>query len=314
MKGIRLLSVFFLCLFSLNSYAASNDLKGSKDHPIVNRYPGTQILTYVAKDFDEYELPLSAPTSKSSPRTEFKKSKQLEGKITRIGYIIDSKTSGLKIFRNYKNAFKKSGFKVLFSCKKESCGQPVKWQGFFVNSQMWGSKDSQRVMTVHKKIKGQDVYIVLLVGNQGRRIAVGVDVIEISKMENDLVDIDFNSLEKKLESEGRIALYGIRFEVDKAKLLESSKETIKVLAEVLTKNKSMRIYIVGHTDDSGSPAHNLSLSRKRAQSVVQELLIKYKIASDRISAFGAGPYAPVGANTDDDGRTLNRRVEIIKRF
>jgi len=312
MKGIRLLTVLCLCLFSVNSYAVPKDLNASKDHPLVSRYPGSRIITYVAKDFDEYELPLSAPTSKSD--SIFKNSKELEGQITRIGYIIDPITSSLKIFRNYENAFKKSGFKVLFSCKKESCGQPGKWQGFFVNSQVWGSKDSQRVMTVHKKIKGQDVYVVLLVGNQGRRITIGVDVIEVTEMENNLIDIDLNNLEKKLESEGKITLYGIKFEVDKANLLETSKKSINVLAEILLKNKIMQIYVVGHSDDSGSPEHNLSLSRKRAQSVVQELSEKYKIDKNRMSAFGAGPYAPVGNNADDDGRTLNRRVEIIKRL
>jgi len=316
MKGIRLLSVLSLCLLSLSTYAIPKDQKGSQDHPLVSRYPGTHILTYATRDFDEYQLPLSAPTNKSGPRPDFKKSKDLEGKITRIGYTIGPVTSSLKIYRNFENALKKSGFKTIFSCKKEACGKTNKWQQFFVTSkgQVWGKKDSHRVVTAHKNINGKDVYILLYVGDQGRRLTIGLDVIEVKEMENDLVEIDLNNLQKKLETEGKIALYGIQFEIDKANLLESSKKSIKVLAEVLTKNKKMRIYIVGHTDDSGTPEHNLNLSRKRAQSVVQELFSKHSIDKKRVSAFGAGPYAPVGNNAEDDGRTLNRRVEVIKRL
>ncbi len=313
MQGNRLLLVFCLSLFSLQAFSLQKDTKGSQDHPLVSRYPGTRIMTYVTKDFDEYLLPLSAPIRKGGAKPEFKKSMELEGKITRIGYEIKPDTSTLKIYRNFESAFKKSGFKIKFSCKKDKCGQSSKWQTFFVRKQVWGRPETQRVMTLHKKIKGQDVYIVLYTGNQGRKITIGLDVVEVKAMENDLVEINENSLQQKLEVEGKVALYGIQFEVDKATLLDDSRKSIDVLAKVLTKNKTMQVYIVGHTDDSGSAKHNIELSNHRAQVVVQELVKKHKIDSKRLTSFGAGPYAPVGNNANDEGRALNRRVEVIKR-
>ncbi len=313
MQGNRLILILCLSIFSLESFAA-RDVKGSKDHPIVSRYPNTHIIAYEAKDFDEYVLPLSAPIKKGGSNPEFKKKKELEGKITRFGYAMKPTTSTLKIFRNFESAFKKSGFKIMFSCKKDACGQVSKWQAFFVKRQVWGKLESQRMMTAYKKINGQDVYLVLYTGAQGRRITIGLDVVEVKEMETDLVEVDEKNLQQKLESEGKVALYGIQFEVDKATLLDQSRNSIKVLADVLTKNSTIKVYIVGHTDDSGAPEHNISLSNKRAQAVVQELGKKYKIDTKRLTAFGAGPYAPVGNNANEEGRALNRRVEIIKRL
>lgn len=119
-KGFRLLIVCCVCILSPGAYAAPKDLKGSADHPLISRYPGTRIVAFVAKDFDEYQLLLSAPTSKSGPKQEFKKSKNLEGKITRVGYIIAPDAPTLKIYRNFESALKKYGFTVMFSCKKRN--------------------------------------------------------------------------------------------------------------------------------------------------------------------------------------------------
>lgn len=71
------------------------------------------------------------------------------------------------------------------------------------------------------------------------------------------------------------------------------------------------MFIVGHTDTVGSVDANLKLSRERAQSVIQSLVSGHGIASARIVAFGNGPFAPVASNASDDGRALNRRVELV---
>jgi outer membrane protein OmpA-like peptidoglycan-associated protein len=74
-----------------------------------------------------------------------------------------------------------------------------------------------------------------------------------------------------------------------------------------------KLYIVGHTDDTGSLSHNLDLSRRRAEAVVAGLVNDYEISGDRLTAFGAGPYAPVASNESEEGRKNNRRVELVKR-
>jgi outer membrane protein OmpA-like peptidoglycan-associated protein len=72
------------------------------------------------------------------------------------------------------------------------------------------------------------------------------------------------------------------------------------------------VYIVGHTDSEGTPAHNLELSRHRAEAVAEDLVRDYKIARARLSTAGVGFLAPVGSNGTDSGRALNRRVELVQ--
>jgi outer membrane protein OmpA-like peptidoglycan-associated protein len=312
MKGFILIICTYLIIVAVPAQADDKDISGSHDHPLVSRYPGSHIITYVAKDFDEYVLPLGPPISNKTPLT-FKKSKLLQGKITRIGYAVTTDTSVFKIFKNYENAIKKSGFETLFTCNNDSCGDTLKWQDFFVDKQIFAFR-SQRVLSAHKKIQDKDVYLLVYVGDQSRRNVVGLDVIEVKAMESGMVEINADSLFQKLQSEGKVALYGINFEVDKATLLPQSNKTIKAIAEVLRKDKNLRIYVVGHTDDSGSNNHNMQLSKQRAQAVAEELINKFKINSSRILPQGVGPYAPVANNATDKGRALNRRVEIIKRL
>jgi flagellar motor protein MotB len=72
-----------------------------------------------------------------------------------------------------------------------------------------------------------------------------------------------------------------------------------------------RLFVVGHTDTIGDPAMNLKLSQARAQSVVSALTTKHGIPASRLFSFGAGPYAPIASNKDEEGRAKNRRVELV---
>ncbi len=75
---------------------------------------------------------------------------------------------------------------------------------------------------------------------------------------------------------------------------------------------TLRLHIVGHTDNQGKPDYNLDLSHRRASSVVAELGSKYGIAANRLDAFGCGMYSPVASNEAEDGRAKNRRVELVQ--
>jgi len=104
-------TVFAACL-SLGlsaSFAAAQDqdVEGSKDHPLISRYPGSIIKNYVTKEFDEATLPLGKSTDQG-----FAKSQHVEGKVTRIVYTAPQGRSLLEVFRNYQGALKKAGFET----------------------------------------------------------------------------------------------------------------------------------------------------------------------------------------------------------
>ena len=79
---------------------------------------------------------------------------------------------------------------------------------------------------------------------------------------------------------------------------------------MLQANAALKVWVVGHTDNVGSVESNLTLSGARATAVIKSL-VQRGIAATRPASHGAGPYAPVASNAADEGRTRNRRVELV---
>ncbi len=75
----------------------------------------------------------------------------------------------------------------------------------------------------------------------------------------------------------------------------------------------MKIFVVGHTDYVGDFGYNMDLSRRRAAAVVEVLVSQYDVNGSRLDPHGVGPLVPAAANTSEDGRAMNRRVEIVER-
>jgi outer membrane protein OmpA-like peptidoglycan-associated protein len=113
-----------------------------------------------------------------------------------------------------------------------------------------------------------------------------------------------------LKKHQRIRIYGIHFDVDSAHIQPRSEPVIAQIAELMKQNPSWRFEISGHTDSDGGAPYNLGLSQRRAQSVVNDLVVRYGIARSRIIARGYGLTRPVATNATAAGKALNRRVEL----
>ena len=107
----------------------------------------------------------------------------------------------------------------------------------------------------------------------------------------------------------KVVLKNIFFDVDKFALKEESKVELMKLNEFLEKNPTLKIEIGGHTDNQGSEEHNLILSKNRARSVY-EWLIMNKVDKDRLTFEGYGDSAPIKPNDTTEGRRENRRTEF----
>jgi outer membrane protein OmpA-like peptidoglycan-associated protein len=102
---------------------------------------------------------------------------------------------------------------------------------------------------------------------------------------------------------------GILFDVNKATLRPASEAELTKLAAILNKYPDTNILLEGHTDATGSDEYNLDLSRLRAQSV-SAFLASQAVASNRFSIMGYGESQPIATNDTEEGRQLNRRVEV----
>jgi outer membrane protein OmpA-like peptidoglycan-associated protein len=116
----------------------------------------------------------------------------------------------------------------------------------------------------------------------------------------------------KLITEGKFVTRGILFDVNSEKIKPESYGVLKDIANVLTENSSVKVKIVGHTDSDGKDADNLSLSKRRAESVKASLVKDFGIDAARLDTDGKGASQPVDTNNTAEGKANNRRVEFIK--
>lgn len=104
-------------------------------------------------------------------------------------------------------------------------------------------------------------------------------------------------------------IHSITFGFDSADIQPASGVVLAGLYAGLQRDSRARIVIEGHTSSEGSEDYNQSLSQRRAQAVVADL-VRRGLSSQRVTAAGIGERRPIASNTDESGRSLNRRVEV----
>jgi len=101
----------------------------------------------------------------------------------------------------------------------------------------------------------------------------------------------------------------IEFESGKATLTDSGKSILDQMSVALLRLKDKRVEVIGHTDNAGSHAGNLSLSQARAEAV-KAYVVGRGVKAEMISVSGEGPDRPVADNRTPEGRARNRRIEF----
>ena len=317
-----------LVLLLLPMLVLGADLPGAKDPPNMKRYEGSELIGYRAPKFDEFLLPLGPPTAFSP--AAYEKSLPLDGLISRYTYLAPAGRSPAELMRNYKLEFQRLGIETLYE-------KPTGVRGWFgptldpiANEDKLGQilayhENEERVLVGKSKdAKPAHYYVFVTSYRDGiipERLAKSVSVgralalivmIAPEAMEEKMTFVNADEMSKSLATTGRVALYGVYFDTDKALVRADSQTTLQEIAKLLQSQPQLKLHVVGHTDNQGSAEHNLDLSRRRAASVVQELTGKFAIAPTRLDAFGAGWYSPVATNDSDEGKAKNRRVELVK--
>jgi len=258
--------------------ATGKDVKGSRDHPLFNRMQGFHISVYEEKAFDRYEF-IVGP----------KQTKAAEGHTYRITYWLDQGDgplpSAIQTIRNHQNAIKKIGGAVVY--------------------------DDGRYQTVMRVTQGgKEIWVDLTALINGNRY--DLVIVEQEAMTQEIV-ATAEAWKNDLASAGHVAIYGITFDTDKAVIKPESAPVLAEMAKLLSGNPALNVFIVGHTDNTGTYEHNMQLSQERAKAVVSTLVTQHGIVAARLTAVGVGPVAPVASNDTEEGRAKNRRVELVKR-
>jgi OOP family OmpA-OmpF porin len=130
-------------------------------------------------------------------------------------------------------------------------------------------------------------------------------------MKERMVVVKASEISSTIEKTGRIAIYGIYFDFDKAEIKPDSAATLAEIAKMLKTTTGKRYLIVGHTDNQGGLEYNNSLSKRRAEAVVNALRKQYDVNAQTVVPVGVGMVAPSAPNTEESGRAKNRRVEVV---
>ena len=120
-----------------------------------------------------------------------------------------------------------------------------------------------------------------------------------------------DEIKKELDDKGKVVLH-INFDTDKATLQPDGKTAVAEIAKVLQSDATLKLDINGYTDNTGNYSHNLQLSIDRANTVLNSL-VSAGIAKNRLNANGFGSQNPLVGNDSEEGKTQNRRVELVKK-
>jgi len=326
-RAFRLL--FGLLLLTLApALCLGADVEGSKDSPLLKRYEGSFIVQYFMNEYDSAVIPLGA-TTREGDRYKFTASEKVEGRVTRLLYIIPERRSSLEILRNYEGELKAGGYEILFSGSGEELGP---YDSF---AETLYGRDRHYPIPGDQKTKKQqflsarlarpaegDVYVTVCTlenhfWDVGTRFEKGrtyarVDIVEVKPMETRMVVVTSEEMAKGIEKTGKIALYGIFFDTDKTDIKPESVPALEEIAKLMKASPELRVLVVGHTDSTGDREYNLGLSRRRAESVVKYLQEKHQVPPSRMIPAGVGMLAPVATNRTEEGRAKNRRVELVE--
>lgn len=319
------LAQIFICflLIPFSDGAFAEDLEGSKDHPVVSRYQGSEIKDYDFREFDEYTLLLGkvvrAPGEPDNRKAE--ESEKLEGKVTKISYYLPEDRSTLEVFKNYEDALTEAGFEVLYTCSNKECGgRDFNHEVVEYNSMFGDNYSDQRYLAAKLARAEGDVYVSLYTvkntsggGKDRNHIYTQVDIVEVAPMQAGMVTVDAGAMAEEIFETGSVSIYGIYFDFDKAQVKPESAATIAEIATLLKNNPGLSIFIVGHTDNEGSLDYNTELSQRRADAVAAVLAHEHGIETSRVTPKGLGFLAPVASNKTEEGRAKNRRVELVEK-
>ncbi len=114
----------------------------------------------------------------------------------------------------------------------------------------------------------------------------------------------------ELKDCGSLPTQELTFDVNSDQLKGADWPLLKAVAAALKEEAGLKILILGHTDSTGDAAKNKDLSQRRAESVKKILVQKYGADDKRITTKGWGDEQPLVTNDTEDGRAVNRRVEI----
>lgn len=327
------------------------DAPGARDAAVLPRYSGAILMEAKSTAFDEIALPNARLERVAGDKRDARNNSlnlppdplKVEGRLTRLVYLLPEGRSQLEVIRGYQQAVKEKGGSTLYECNAGDCGGSTRAavnQGgneTGVINMLYPTdlvSKTSAFCSLDENIVGPR-YTLLDLPNGGGKAAVlayqvgevsagsechawvgrlitMVVIAETAAREQRMETVKASAVGEGLGRDGRVALYAIQFDTAKADIKPESLPQLAELVTFLQGNPAMKALVVGHTDNQGALDYNIDLSKRRAQAVVGALA-SAGVAPARLVAQGVGMAAPLATNESDQGRAKNRRVELVKQ-
>jgi len=289
--------------------AADSPAAAREDHPLVKRFPEARVVKRSVRDLESYWVPLG----KLFGDGQAAKFQVVEGKWTHVTYSNPAKSSVIEIGRRYDQQLRDAGFEIVYDCRDGECGQG----GRKTNGDWWDPNFQRRYLVGRLARERGDVWACIHVQAKGPNTPGqhDIDVIEAKPEPRELPvvrdETDPAWIEKQLNDNGHVALYGIGFDPKRSTPLPGSESTLKAVAQLLTGNPQRRLMVVVHTDDLNNWKAGVQSSRRQATALVSALVKAHRVPAARLVGDGVGPLAPTTPAADAPKGVGSRRVEIV---
>lgn len=273
---------------------------------------------FLLRNFDAYDLPVGRFSREEKPV------EKLEGAVRELVYAQTGETSTLEAVRNYQRNFADLGYSTLFECAGDDCGgfdfrfgvylvEPPAMRFDLADFRYIAVADEElgRHASVLASRQGGKLFVQVVSVEGDAAPAAMTEGAETPKPQAKPVQARLFALARRLTETGHAPLEGIEFEAGSAKLVGASENALSQAAKLLRGRPDLRFLVVGHTDNQGDLELNLKLSRARAEAVAARLAAEDGVEASQLIPHGVGFLSPRASNATPEGRSENRRVELV---
>ena len=276
---------------------------------------GAEQISDRASALDSYALPTGPFADTGLPV------RRMEGRVDRQTWRISGTgLTTLQILAALRAQVQAAGYDIVFECNDVDCGgfdfrfatevvpapdMHVDVRNYRFLSAVQGEAEATGILVSRTR---NAAYVQIVLVSPGESPAAPVAARPASESVVAEVNADLGA---RLIADGHVRLDGLTFATGSDTLSPGEYASLDALAAFAKANPGAVMGLVGHTDAVGALDQNISLSRRRAQSVRARLIDRHGVSAERLQAEGMGYLAPVASNLTPEGREENRRVEVI---
>ncbi len=311
--GYSVCSALGLLAFALspnlgNAQGASEQF-AENDHPLIARFPDSEIVEYEVSDELNHQLVLGT-LQRTRGEVVPEASERLKGRVTRIVYAVPSDYQVSDVREFFSQQLRERGDEVLFSCEGRACGSSNYWANdIFKRRILYGPERNQFYLAARSNTALEDdpFLALYLITRANRRLYAYLEIVEQETAIAPQVLVNEGVLASSLIETGSVILPAVEFgsvEGDSERLLEP--EALDYLVRLLQRESDMRVYIVSHLSRPEKSLEALLAQSKNRSQLIRQILIEKGIDGARVEAAGVGPLAPSCALSD-----CSDRIELV---